>query len=467
MTIQVKDASGQPATFQGPISLNLSSNSTGEHNFLLSALGPVITSVTLQGGSPQTVVYYRDYLASNPALTALAVAAIPTPSANLGITVNPAALFQLQVLLPGQTADPGEPTTDASGRIGNPNTQLTGNVVAATLHAVDKYFNVISGNGDSTALNFSDPGVPSQSLAFASGTVSTSFVFATAGSQTLSASDLSTGGINGVSDPVSVQQGVNSNVLNVVHQSPNLSTVILGQAVTVLTFDLKVQGGSHDVQLTDLIVFAKDQTGAGIPMNSAFHGLTLVSGAQIYPLSVTGDAAVSATIPAGALTVLAGGSLSVTLIADISANASAKSAVLYVGKNSFVGNDATSPAVVLGSSTSFGDSTGFPMESQTMVFSNGDLAGTYGSYPNPFRAGQESATIEFYLQSASTVSLTLYDVMGRRIGSLLDHQSLQPGLQRIPWDGRNGSGRSVVNGVYFAQLDVNGTKLLIKVVVIK
>jgi flagellar hook assembly protein FlgD len=114
-----------------------------------------------------------------------------------------------------------------------------------------------------------------------------------------------------------------------------------------------------------------------------------------------------------------------------------------------------------------GDSTGFPMDSNLMVFSNGNLAATYGNYPNPFHAGSESTTIEFYLLTNSTVSLDIYDVTGNKVISLLKNVSLPAGDQKIPWDGKNGMGALVLNGVYYAQLNVNGNKLLTKIAVAK
>jgi len=107
------------------------------------------------------------------------------------------------------------------------------------------------------------------------------------------------------------------------------------------------------------------------------------------------------------------------------------------------------------------------MQSEEMVFLGPSVADTYGNYPNPFHPGQESTTIEFYLQSASTVSLVLYDVTGNRTATLLNNQNLPSGLQRILWDGRNGLGVFVLNGVYYSQLTVNGQKYLVKIAVVK
>jgi hypothetical protein len=54
------------------------------------------------------------------------------------------------------------------------------------------------------------------------------------------------------------------------------------------------------------------------------------------------------------------------------------------------------------------------------------------------------------------VTLRLWTARGERVRTLLDAASLPAGLcQDETWDGRNGSGDTVVNGVYVAELSVD------------
>ena len=70
------------------------------------------------------------------------------------------------------------------------------------------------------------------------------------------------------------------------------------------------------------------------------------------------------------------------------------------------------------------------------------------SRPNPFRA---STSIRFHLASAERVSLTIHDVRGRVVRTLL--QGPQPsGGREVSWDGRDGNGIGVPAGVYFYRL---------------
>jgi hypothetical protein len=68
--------------------------------------------------------------------------------------------------------------------------------------------------------------------------------------------------------------------------------------------------------------------------------------------------------------------------------------------------------------------------------------------PNPVT----SATVIAYgIAKPGPVELSLFDVTGRRIRSLVSG-SAAPGTYHVQWDGRDGGGRSVAGGVYFARL---------------
>ena len=83
--------------------------------------------------------------------------------------------------------------------------------------------------------------------------------------------------------------------------------------------------------------------------------------------------------------------------------------------------------------------------------------------PNPFNP---RTTISFDLARAGRVRLECFDPAGRRVRSLLD-VDLPPGQHRVPWDGKDGGGRSLASGVYFLRLTTpagmeTGRVLLIK-----
>ncbi|MBK8166860.1 MAG: hypothetical protein IPK64_13035 [bacterium] len=74
--------------------------------------------------------------------------------------------------------------------------------------------------------------------------------------------------------------------------------------------------------------------------------------------------------------------------------------------------------------------------------------------PNPFNP----ATIVHFAidgDGATDVSLAVFDLGGRLVRTLADG-SLEPGLHRRTWDGRDARGRAVAAGTYFARLSVRG-----------
>ncbi|TMQ62321.1 MAG: T9SS type A sorting domain-containing protein [Candidatus Eisenbacteria bacterium] len=72
--------------------------------------------------------------------------------------------------------------------------------------------------------------------------------------------------------------------------------------------------------------------------------------------------------------------------------------------------------------------------------------------PNP---AVGSTAIGFELAQAGHVSLTIVDASGRRIRTLV-RETRAAGPDEIVWDGRDGSGRRVRAGVYFASIELGG-----------
>jgi hypothetical protein len=70
------------------------------------------------------------------------------------------------------------------------------------------------------------------------------------------------------------------------------------------------------------------------------------------------------------------------------------------------------------------------------------------NFPNPFNP---QTILAYSLKDASNVSLTIYDVGGRRVRDLV-HEHRAPGAYRVVWDGRDGNGTQVASGVYFYKI---------------
>lgn len=72
------------------------------------------------------------------------------------------------------------------------------------------------------------------------------------------------------------------------------------------------------------------------------------------------------------------------------------------------------------------------------------------NYPNPFNP---STRIGYTLQRRSEVKLTIYDLLGRKVLTLISTVQ-EPGPQAITWDGINTEGQEVSAGIYLYQIRV-------------
>jgi uncharacterized protein (UPF0297 family) len=72
------------------------------------------------------------------------------------------------------------------------------------------------------------------------------------------------------------------------------------------------------------------------------------------------------------------------------------------------------------------------------------------NYPNPFNT---STKIEFALKNSGFVSLNIYDILGRKVRTLVS-EDLSIGNKSIVWDGKDDSGKEVASGTYFYRLKI-------------
>ncbi len=67
------------------------------------------------------------------------------------------------------------------------------------------------------------------------------------------------------------------------------------------------------------------------------------------------------------------------------------------------------------------------------------------NYPNPFNP---STTIEYRLEQAADINLTIYNIMGQKVRTLVQGTQ-RAGAHAVQWSGRNDFGRVVSSGTYF------------------
>ncbi len=92
------------------------------------------------------------------------------------------------------------------------------------------------------------------------------------------------------------------------------------------------------------------------------------------------------------------------------------------------------------------------------------------NYPNPFRAGEQSTRIAYFLDQDSNVDLKIYSLTGKLVFEA-SFASGDPegaaGAREILWDGRNAMGDVVRNGLYVCKLTAGSQSATFRIAVAK
>ena len=85
------------------------------------------------------------------------------------------------------------------------------------------------------------------------------------------------------------------------------------------------------------------------------------------------------------------------------------------------------------------------------------------NYPNPFNPITE---ISFGLPAAGQATLDVYDIMGRKVKTLINDR-LEAGIHRVYWNSTNNNGQKVSSGIYFYMLDQGDNVITKKMMLLK
>ena len=80
-------------------------------------------------------------------------------------------------------------------------------------------------------------------------------------------------------------------------------------------------------------------------------------------------------------------------------------------------------------------------------------------YPNPLSS---SATIPFELDEAGPVRITVYDVLGRRVATILENEKRPAGPSQVQFDAEK-----LAAGVYFVKLEANHKSVTRKIAIVR
>ncbi len=87
----------------------------------------------------------------------------------------------------------------------------------------------------------------------------------------------------------------------------------------------------------------------------------------------------------------------------------------------------------------------------------------FPNYPNPFNP---TTTIKFGIPKAGQVELVVYDLLGRKVKTLLN-ENTHVGYHSVVWDGTNDYGNKVSTGIYFYRLKAGSLQQTQKMILLK
>jgi hypothetical protein len=89
------------------------------------------------------------------------------------------------------------------------------------------------------------------------------------------------------------------------------------------------------------------------------------------------------------------------------------------------------------------------------------------NYPNPFNPTRQTTNIVFYTPSTGSYTIKIFTITGKIVRTIKGNVTAA-GSVEVTWDGKNGRGQIVRNGVYVAIiLPPGGGKQTVKIAVVK
>lgn len=85
------------------------------------------------------------------------------------------------------------------------------------------------------------------------------------------------------------------------------------------------------------------------------------------------------------------------------------------------------------------------------------------NYPNPFNP---STTIEFFLPKAEYTTLSVYNMLGQQVVTLID-EKVEAGYKTVLWNGTDNWGHSVASGIYFYKLNTESKEIIKRMLLVK
>ena len=226
--------------------------------------------------------------------------------------------------------------------------------------------------------------------------------------------------------------------------------------VAVLTLENTAAANSDSIYVNRLVLLASDRDFAALPIGSAAGRVLAKVDGSIWATSgaLRTDSTTATLAAASPLAVRPGGSVDLELFVVLQTNPTWRT--LRVGLNA-AGVGVIQPGgALLQIQVQPAPGRAFPMWTDFGSVSGLSLRASYSNFPNPFAAGREPTSFAYYLPEAGRVTLRIFAADGEPVATLAKNAGRPAGMSQIDlWDGRNGQGKVVRNGVYIAELDVS------------
>jgi hypothetical protein len=221
-----------------------------------------------------------------------------------------------------------------------------------------------------------------------------------------------------------------------------------------------------------LSVRASDRAYSPISLGAVVRAVRLLNGSSVWAQATLAEGDTVATL-LGASPLVVGAGVDIPLELELDLVADPSTAELRVGIDASGVGIVQPESPILFVAVAAEEGRTFPLWTDVASFSPRSLATSYSSFPNPFAAGREPARFAFWMPRSGSVSLKIHTISGDAVRTLLNGAAFAPGLhQNASWDGKNGNGEVVRNGVYIAELTVTwdeggGERHLRKVAVVR
>lgn len=212
---------------------------------------------------------------------------------------------------------------------------------------------------------------------------------------------------------------------------------------------------SGPIAVDHVVLRAADATGAALPLGAVAAALELRRGGTLLAQSaaLTADSTV-ATLPLAVPIEIAAND-SVVLEIAFRPRAADPATRFRVGWRADGIGVVQPTSALLAVAVVPEGGLAFPMWTDVAGFAPEGLEASVSNFPNPFAAGRDATTFAWNMPVPGRATLRIWTSRGHLVTTLLEDASIGAGLRQSErWDGRNGRGDVVTNGVYVAELVV-------------